>query len=88
MECERSNRITPFVQPGPSTQHLQGVQFGLHGRQLGRLVYFILEHLFPTGEMNRFDFVGRRLKGRRKVCVGWGLDFKGLGLSTTGPHLV
>lgn len=40
------------------------------------------------GEENRFDFVGRRLKVRRKVCVGWGLDFKGLGLSFNAPHLL
>lgn len=40
------------------------------------------------GEKNRFDFVGRRLKVRRKVCVGWGLDFKGLGLSFNAPCLL
>lgn len=40
------------------------------------------------GEKNRFDFVGRRLKVRRKVCVGWGLDFKGLGLSFNAPYLL
>lgn len=36
--------------------------------------------------MNRSDSVGRRLRGRRKVCVGWGLNFKGLGLSFNAPH--
>lgn len=40
------------------------------------------------GEENRFDFVGRRLKVRRKVCVGWGIDSKGLGLSFNAPHLL
>lgn len=44
--------------------------------------------VFYWGEEDRFDFVGRRLKVRRKVCVGWGLDFKGLGLSFNAPHLL